>query len=90
MIIFGLDGVLADWKHRRHVVDPSKNLISNGDKNGIYPNGWQPNWKSFYETCDNDEPIKSTIKVIKGLLGRDYYANDEDVHIWSGRCESVR
>ena len=46
--------------------------------------------KSFNESCDKDIPIKETIQIITSLLGRDYYANDYDVNIWSSRCESVR
>ncbi len=110
MIIFDLDGTLADCEHRRHFVDPRKNqdyeevvnpgymqisegwfhknemLLSNPPKRKKFI----PNWKAFFEACDEDERIDQTFIVIGCLFGWDYYDNDEDVHIWSGRCESVR
>jgi hypothetical protein len=103
MIIFDLDGTLADCEHRRHFVRPVKKWVHEGD---YWPNlqgfyGYQsfkedgslfekPDWKSFYESCDQDTPILSTVTVIRSMLGLDYYDRDEDVHIWSGRCASVR
>lgn len=51
---------------------------------------WKPDWRSFYESCSEDLPNKPIIKIMKCMYGMDYYDNDEDVHIWSGRCESVR
>jgi len=102
MIIFDLDGTLADCEHRRHFVDPTKanciewiNTTSGkkhygyGYKNQVFKK-WKPDWKSFYEACDQDPVITPTRKIINSLFGWDYYDNDEDVHIWSGRCESVR
>lgn len=100
MIIFDLDGTLADCEHRRHFVHryiacdhwhqipnhPVDMCDSCKDKH----KKWKPEWKSFYEDCDQDKPIESTITVIRVLLSRDYYSSAKDVHIWSGRCESVR
>ncbi len=108
MIIFDLDGTLADCEHRKHFIEKNhynnmRGLVFN-DKDYIrikedytwdllnrdpLPN-WKPDFKAFYEACDNDAPIEPTITIIKGLFGFDYYDNDQDVHIWSGRCESVR
>lgn len=99
MIIFDLDGTLADCEHRRHFVDANKNKDVT---HGIHPNKrnggvlimrdyykftgelWEPDYKSFYEACDKDKLIHSVIQIFK-LLG-----NDHEVQIWSGRCESVR
>lgn len=100
MIIFDLDGTLADCEHRRHFVDPSKRddcvlwLSGTTKEQWVYHDGCQnhetrkkfkPDWKSFYEACDKDEPIEPTLKVLGHLL-----SNGENVEIWSGRCESVR
>ena len=69
MIIFDLDGTLADCEHRRHFVDGTRST---------------PDWKSFYEACDEDEPIEAVSKIFDDL------AVDNEIEIWSGRCESVR
>ena len=91
MIIFDLDGTLADCEHRRHFVDINKNLIYREDDNNVDIRlGWKPDWKAFYEACDQDKPIEPTVTLITSMYGYDYYDNQEDVHIWSGRCESVR
>ncbi len=91
MILFDLDGTLADCEHRRHFVDPSKNKdYSYGcyyplTGNNLIENwGWfnkqdppkkfHPDWTAFYEACDQDKSIEG----------------DNDIEIWSGRCESVR
>jgi hypothetical protein len=101
MIIFDLDGTLADCEHRRHFVDPSKR-----SPNGLFmyedigdsvyfkrdpvtlertKEPFKPNWKSFYEACDQDEPIKETIEILINCI-----LSGRKVEIWSGRCESVR
>jgi hypothetical protein len=107
MIIFDLDGVLADCEHRRHLVDRDKaaekgicyeevEYTFGGVQNGpwVLSNDsdrlWKPDWKAYYEACDKDEPIKQAMKIIKCMFGWDYYARQEDVHIWTDRCESVR
>ncbi len=95
MIIFDLDGTLADCEHRRHFVRPVKKWVHEGD---YWPNlqgfyGYQsfkedgslfekPDWKSFYEACDQDKPIKPVLDT--------FIHFNHDVQIWSGRCESVR
>lgn len=95
MIIFDLDGCIADCEHRRHFVDPEKagaiEFISDsgkkrfgyGYKEGIFQE-WKPDWKSFYEACELDKPILPVIKILNKL------AKTMDIQIWSGRCESVR
>lgn len=107
MIIFDLDGILADCEHRRHFVDPSKkspnghfmNQQSYHDEKIYFKRDpitfevtnelWKPDWKAFYETCDQDKPIEPVIEILDGI-----YQNTvnfwKDVQIWSGRCESVR
>ena len=91
MIIFDLDGTLANCEHRRHFVDPSKNacLCGYSEENSHLPRSsilcprhdFKPNWNAFYEECDKDEPIYESIEVFKSL-------NENEIHIWSGRCES--
>ena len=99
MIIFNLDGTLADCDHRRHFVDknhPKNNQFVEGQvisfntntgETTFYPPNpkFVPNWKAFYEACDKDELIESVETMFKLL--RD---NDFNIEIWSGRCESVR
>lgn len=88
MIIFDLDGTLADCEHRRHFVDERKNLIFRQDDNNIDVRpGWKPDWKAFYEACDKDEPILQTHQVLRSLWSVHDYTT---IEIWSGRCESVR
>jgi hypothetical protein len=100
MIIFDLDGTLADCEHRRHFVDPEKALEKDmhllKDDIGLYyvdadpaiKSYWKPDWKSFYEACDEDKPIIPTMELYSRLWKEsDYY---DDFCIWSGRCASVR
>ena len=78
MIVFDLDGTLADCEHRRHLVDISYNKDVKS---------WKPDWDSFFKSCDKDTPIQPVVdlwdqQISLGMMG---------VHeIWSGRCESVR
>jgi len=89
MIIFDLDGTLADCEHRRHFVDINKNIIGGYDQARLRE-GWKPDWQAFYEACDKDTLIRPIAIVITSMFGHDYYDNSHDLHIWSGRCESVR
>lgn len=92
MIIFDLDETLADCEHRRHFVQEPP--IWNRNENEFDPMSfnincekwvnWKPDWKSFYEACDKDEPTHQTLNIFKLL------SEDNEVQIWSGRCESVR
>lgn len=95
MIIFDLDGTLADCEHRRHLVDKTKNLcyMSHeplyGHPDTRYP--FVPQWKAFYEACDQDKPISATVDVLNNLLTFTYYDMPScEVEIWSGRSEAVR
>ena len=101
MIIFDLDGTLADCEHRKHFVRPTcsecqceltKEIefdigwhCNYPCDNVTYKKDWKPDWKSFFEACDKDSPIYSTIGVLKMLS----HCN-APIEIWSGRCESVR
>lgn len=105
MIIFNLDGTLADCEHRRHFVDPEKNkdylyssmghdpvtrdVVCDSNPRWHRKDNWdvrfKPYWKSFYEACDKDEPIKPTLDLIKDKLRK-----SDNIHFWSERCDSVR
>lgn len=97
MIIFDLDGTLADCEHRRHFVVKPKQPECTCDPQ-IYGYDeppcdihdwidWKPDWKSFYEACDKDPPIQPVIDIWNQQISLGMM----DVHqIWSGRCESVR
>jgi hypothetical protein len=101
MIIFDLDGTLANREHRRHFVDPKKNSeysFMKGDMMTRMSDGYfkkregtsgytkfKPDWKAFYEACDKDTPIEFVRYVMEVL-----YYDEQEIHIWSGRCESVR
>ncbi len=84
MIIFNLDGTLADCEHRRHFVDPSyrkdcvKWMSNTTKEQWVYQDGWdkietrkifKPDWQSFYDSCDKDLPIKETILLLEKLRG---------------------
>lgn len=100
MIIFDLDGTLADCTHRRHFVDPEYDkdavyreadetkfgwFTSNGEK-------WKPDWDSFHQACDKDKAIQPVIEILDGI----YFNTSErskflrNFQIWSGRSESCR
>lgn len=101
MIIFDLD-TLADCKHRRHFVDPSKNSCFEVDWPHVMQinaltvpkwrhketgKKWKPDWQAFNEACDKDEPIIPIMSVLRSLWGAHDYSV---IEIWTGRCESVR
>lgn len=94
MIIFDLDGTLANCEYRRHFVDPRSNAeyYNPGDRGKTVHLNVQtgqrfiPDWKAFYQTCDLDTPIQATINILHALLCH----GCNHVQIWSGRCESVR
>ncbi len=102
MIIFDLDGTLADCEHRRHFVDPEKsvNHLLQGydgagkmiEEAGVYCSiidgtRFKPDWKSFYEACDKDHANKPAIHILN-ILYEFHYERDK-IHIWSGRCQST-
>jgi hypothetical protein len=101
MIIFDLDGTLADCEHRRHFVDPKKNddYFLHEEKTAyarkfnikkyrhkITGIDFVPDWKSFYEACDKDTIIEPTFSILSAYIPNNRWSN---IQIWSGRCESV-
>lgn len=97
MIIFDLDGTLADCEHRRHFVDPEaagdriRKCVCSETGKTTYKKYtgelWRPDWKAFYEACDKDEPIKQCISIFERL--NEYRHVHDEIQIWTGRCESV-
>lgn len=101
MIIFDLDGSLANCEHRRHYVQKPwdhcsdcYSLLINNDPThpnchcGRNPFTWKEDWKAFFEACDKDTPIEPVINVFRHI--RFTFPECEEIQIWSGRCESVR
>ena len=90
MIIFDLDGTLANCEHRRHYVRHPKYIIYEyQDPSDHFPglagDKWQPNWDAFYEACDKDTPNQPIISLYHLMWTAGY-----EIAIWSGRSESVR
>lgn len=67
-VVFDLDGTLALTEHRAHF------LQGPGPKD----------WRSFYAACDQDEPCKPLIEMLKTMWFDNY-----DIEIWSGRSDEV-
>jgi hypothetical protein len=97
MIIFDLDGTLADCEHRKHYIlaTQSKEHLAfhenkwwHVDENHQPTKKWHPDWQAFYEACDKDEPIKPVLDAFIHLTQGEPF--NHDVQVWSGRCESVR
>lgn len=86
MIVFDLDNTLADTAHRQHFVTPF-GYSCDGSNRPVDCDGqpFKPDWKSFFEACGEDAPIKTVINLFR-LISVQY----DTVEIWSGRCESVR
>src|ERR1700687_4952803 len=102
MIIFDLDGVLADCEHRKHFVVKPKKPQCTCDPECYEYHGqmcawyeyidWKPDWDAFYEACDKDKPVQPVIDVLNNLRAyeEEIHAYKLDVQIWSGRSELVR
>jgi hypothetical protein len=106
MIIFDLDGTLADCEHRRHLVDryhpinEKRRLSEISLERSPHPEPnpyiWRPDWPAFYEACDKDLPITPVIHMLEYIGEGKEYGSDtplvdyDGVEIWSARCESVR
>ncbi len=106
MIIFDLDGTLADCEHRRHFVDPSKrNDCYYHSLSDLYQmEGWY--YKDRFKMCEPpirmkfipewpefyDACDKDTMirATCEMFLSLAYEPYNRDIQIWSGRCESTR
>jgi FMN phosphatase YigB (HAD superfamily) len=74
MIIFDLDGTLADIEHRKPLVD---GIQRNEDT-------WAA-WHDFFNACVNDKPNKPVIEMFRAMRHYGRY----DIEIWSGRSDLV-
>ena len=99
MIIFDLDGTLADCEHRRRFVDRNhhdnlKKILSKipleSTPEPALEELWKPDWRKFFESCSDDTPIWPVVRVIESLGLNEVTLRDKEIQIWSGRCESVR
>lgn len=84
LYIFDLDGTLALIDHRAHMVQSP--LIPDRQNGGMKKDpDFKPNWKAFYEACDQDAPNWPVIGTMLQL-----YSIGCDIRIWSGREDSVK
>lgn len=96
MIIFDLDGTLADCEHRRHFIDPEKDLnlrtmkykdgsflVHNLESPELYK--WKPDYEAYDSACEGDEPIQPVIDILLSMIGHKFKCE-----IWTGRSELVR
>lgn len=96
MIIFDLDGTLADCEHRRHFVqvDHERNIMKAFNAGNItldeFKKSWKPDWNSFHEDCHKDLPVWPVVTVMESLFLNNVTLQEKEIQIWSGRCESVR
>lgn len=97
MIIFDLDGTLADCEHRTHFVEEPPMWIANPEfqktpmvSSVITNPAWRnfkPDWDAFYEACDKDLPIQPVMDIWNDQISLGGMGQHQ---IWSGRSESVR
>ena len=95
MIIFDLE-ILADGSHRRHFIDPEKDLnyrmcledASGKHRRGVWyhDNGseFKPDYESYYDACHKDETIQSTLTCYDRLN------EHEIIEVWTEISESSR
>lgn len=101
MIIFDLDGTLADCEHRRHFVDPVKALkngfipavehfegfVLDKDRGNVYHKETNEKWKPDWKSFYEACDKDLVFSPVKSVLIQFCH---RDIQIWSGRCESVR
>lgn len=93
MIIFDLDGTLADYEHRRHFVQKHAHKDCTCEKGLNDPHcpriyiDWEYDLKSFHEACHKDSLILPVWRTFISIL--DTHSNDS-IQIWTERSESVR
>lgn len=100
MIIFDLDGVLADNEHRKHFIHDSIDTcnycfsaltIGNCELDYQcnqclqFPALWKKYVQAYKDACDKDEPVVPNIEIFKIILS--YF---DFCEIWLSRSESVR
>lgn len=93
MIIFDIDGVLANCEHRKHFIDPEKDsrafkfednwywLDAMVNHQNYFP--WNPDYEAYDSACDTDDPIEAVVQTMRR------HSQHEEIQIWTGRSESV-
>lgn len=74
MIIFSLDGVLANYDHRKHFIDEASRSFNESHH-------------AFYDSCDQDAVIEKIKRIFLLLTNNE---DPEDFQIWSSRSDEVR
>lgn len=82
IVIFDLDGVIADVRHRVHFIDRT---ISREDNHGIKVVGHHPDWDKFFKACPDDVPNKDMVDLLKIFVDWGH-----KIYILSGRSASVK
>jgi hypothetical protein len=85
IVIFDLDGTLADDGHRNHYLHPphSGTCAKVYDANGVCGCGSRRDWASYFAGAGDDSPKPQVIQVCRDL------ARWHQIYILSGRCEST-
>lgn len=52
--------------------------------------GDKPDWDSFFDACDTDEPIEEMLDLMATILNQSYWDNSVLVEVWTGRPERSR
>lgn len=82
IVIFDLDGVIADVRHRIHFID---RVIARGKYHGIEVVGNKSDWDKFFKACPDDTPNKDMVDLLKIFVDRGH-----KIYILSGRSASVK
>lgn len=103
MIIFDIDGVLANVDHRKHFIEPNEchgfeDLYEFKDfwVHKFTGKPWKPDYEAYHEACDGDDPITSVINLLEYIDEAQEYGSDtpwvsyDDIQIWTGRSELQR
>ncbi len=76
VVIFDIDGTVANLDHRKHYVDSKFVTI---------PFKFKKDWKTFYSKMANDSVIHQMIGICNS-----YHMNGWDVYFFTGRPEKYR
>lgn len=80
IVIFDMDGTLADLEHRLHHIQPPKYAHGEGEQEEP-----KADWPAFFAACDKDAPIHEIIEIMLALDSVGFF-----IWIVSGRSEAVR
>lgn len=85
IIIFDLDGTLANIEHRLHYINPPKYMHGDADEP-------KKDWKSFFRACVDDQPIHAICSLLSIILHYNSVSGDDAYEVWivTGRSDMVR